>query len=401
MALSLLYNPGEYFSAHGDVIFTLLEDTKPFNSGTYPDYKYVCDVYIGGVQVVRLKAFPRPGDKIGVFDIGNIVRNYLTNPFLPNPNAIHAQSFGADSFYVNAICRFGEEYGNVTYSNIIVDSQRSYFNNYNGRLFGTTTNLTSVIDKPMTVRPYTTPVDKDAKFCLVPFLSSDDSQYLLDIKCYSGNTLIRQASQSITPTALSTNEVQVVNLSPTAINASSSGLIDSAIEYYTVTFNTPNIVGDTTLKFNLKCEARFDVYTLHFMNRFGSFESREFSKVSRSIIESQKNDFGQSSYLVKSNGQVSQVLDYPGSKTYLEQKSVYAVAWSEKMTLNTDILTDDEYKWLRDLIISPMIYIELDDYFFPIIITNNNYEQKKVINDDLTNLTINIEYGDRFNTQYR
>jgi hypothetical protein len=43
----------------------------------------------------------------------------------------------------------------------------------------------------------------------------------------------------------------------------------------------------------------------------------------------------------------------------------------------------------------------MEDRFVPVIITNNNYEHKKVINDDLTNLTLNIEFGDRFNTQYR
>jgi hypothetical protein len=71
------------------------------------------------------------------------------------------------------------------------------------------------------------------------------------------------------------------------------------------------------------------------------------------------------------------------------------------MVLNSDLLPDAEYIWLEELILSPLAYIQIDDYFYPIKITDNNYEPKKHVNDDLTNLTLNIEFGDRFNTQYR
>jgi hypothetical protein len=45
--------------------------------------------------------------------------------------------------------------------------------------------------------------------------------------------------------------------------------------------------------------------------------------------------------------------------------------------------------------------MESGGYFIPISITGNNYEYRKSINDKLTNLTINIEFGDQFNAQYR
>ncbi len=71
------------------------------------------------------------------------------------------------------------------------------------------------------------------------------------------------------------------------------------------------------------------------------------------------------------------------------------------MTLNSDLLTDAEYIWLQDLILSPMVYIEDSGYFFPCVITDNDYEPKKYINDDLSNLVINIEFGKQQNAQYR
>jgi len=398
MALNLLYNPGDYFSAHGDLIFTLLEDTKPFNATVYPDYKYVCDIYIYGFLQARLKAFPRPDDKIGVFNIGNVVRNYIYPYFAPVAASMRAQKVGENFFYTNVICRFGEEYGTVTYTNIIVDSQRTYFNHYNGRLIGQNTILANYQDKVMSTRPYATPVYRGAKFCFIPFLATDDTTVDLIVKAYNGNTLVATSTVSFTPTALSSNEMQLFNVAPAAINAAVPGMINSFIEYYTVEFNTTNITGDSVYRFNLTCEAKYEVFTVHFQNRFGGFESKDFSKVSRRRIEVEKSSYGASAYLINSSGQPEY---FNTQKVYRETNRVYAGAWKEKMVLNTDLLRDAEYTWLEDLILSPIAYIEIDSYFYPMTITDNNYEPRKVINDELTNLTINIEFGDRFNTQYR
>jgi hypothetical protein len=399
MALDLLYNPGTYFSAHGDLIFTLLEDTKPFSSSVYPDYKYVCDVYIAGLLEARLKAFPRSTDKIGVFNIGNVVRNYLITNFAPTPSVIHTNEYASGAFYVEVICRFGEEYGNVTYSNIIVDSQRTYFNHYNGRLFGTETILTNYLDKVLSRRPYATTVKRDASHCFIPFMTTDDTTIELQIRCYNKSLgLIRQSDVNIIPTPGSTDTLQQFNLSPAAINAVVPGTIDSIIDYYTVTFSTTNIVDDSVYRFDIICEPKYDTYALHFMNRFGGFESKEFTKVSRRQINIEKSDYGSSAYAIGSDGIPAY---YNDQNVYRETRKNYAGAWKEKMTLNSDLLRDDEYTWLEDLVNAPVVYIEMEGYFFPATITDNNYEAKKTINDDLTNLTLNIEFGDRFNTQYR
>lgn len=398
MALSLLYNPGDYFSAHGDLIFTLLEDTKPFSSNTYPDYKYVCDVYIDGFIQARLKSFPRPDDKIGVFNIGNVVRNYLFPYFAPVPANLRAQKVGEQFFYVNVICRFGEEYGNTTYSNMIIDTQRTYFNHYNGRLIGQQTILSNYLDRVMSTRPYATPVSRGAKFCFIPFLPTDDTTINLVIKSYNGSTQVGSTTQPFTPTASSSNEMQLFNVSPTAINSAVANFINPGIDYYTVEFSTTNITGDSIYRFNLTCEAIHKVYTVHFQNRFGGFESKDFAKVSRRSVMVEKNDFGSAAYTINGAGQPQY---FNTQNVYRETRKVYAGNWKEKLVLNSDFLTDSEYIWLEELILSPIAYIEIDDYFYPMIITDSNYEARKSKNDDLTNLTLNIEFGDRFNTQYR
>lgn len=398
MSLTLFNTPGSYFSANGDLIFTIKEDVKPYDSTTYPDYKYVCDVYIDSSLIVRLRSFPHPTSKIGVFDISNIVRDYVDANFNPSLLNMRSQQQGEEEFFVNVTCNFGEEYSFVTYTNLLIDSQRTYFNHYNTRLnsVSPSTILTSYLDKALTARSYATPVDRGARFCFIPFLPTDTSDVTLVVKSYNTLGLIGTLSQPYTPSGA--NVQQVFNVAPYAINLLSPLFISDYIDYYTVEFTTTNIIDDSLYRFDLKCEAKYEVFTLHFLNRFGGFESREFNKVSRKTIDIEKSNFGLPGYLFDVSGFVK----YGNSNNVIyDTQKTYAVEWKEKMVLNTDILTDAEYRWLADIVLSPMVYIEMESYFIPVSLTANNYDFKKSINDKLTNLTINIEFGDRFNTQFR
>jgi hypothetical protein len=398
MAITLQNNPGTYYSAHGDLIFVVYESVKANDPVTYPDYKYVCDIYIDSILVTRLKAVPRPDNKMGIFNISNIIRNYVAANFNPTALQLRAQETGSGEFYISAVIEFGEEYGLTLFTNLLTDSVRTYFNHYNGRLLGQNTSLIDYLDKAMTVRPAATPVYRSAKFCFIPFLPTDDSSVTLSIKSYNSNGLIGTLTQAYSPPATSSNIQQLFNISPVAINAHTPGFINDAIDYYTVEFQTTNIIDDSLYRFDLVCEPRYEVFSIHFLNRFGGFESRDFTKVSRKTIDIEKSEFGKLPYTMDASG----VISYKNSNNvYNETRSVYASQYREKMVLNTDLLTDGEYLWMADLILSPMVYIEMDGYFIPIALNGNNYEFRKSINDKLTNLTINIEFGEQFNSQYR
>ncbi len=397
MALSLPHTPGSYYSAHGDILFTVLDATKAADPVTYPDYKYVCDVWIDGEIVARLKSAPDPDNLCGIFNIGNIVRNYVAAVLNPTANQLRAQELGSEEFYVDVICRFGEEYGFTIYTNLLEDSERRYFDHYNGRLIGQNTNLSSYLDKVLSARPTTSPVYRGSNYNFIPYLPTDTDNVTLTIRRYDySNSLVSTLTQAIAPSA--GNNLQLYNLSPGAINAHTAGFINDTIKYYTVEFVTPNIADDSLLRFDLVCEARYEVFTLHFLNRFGGFESRSFTKVSRKTVDIEKSEFGKLPYIMNSAGQISY---YNANKVYNETRSAYASQYTEKMVLNTDILTDAEYRWLADLVISPLVYMEMDGYFVGVSVTGSSYEFKKVINDELTNLTLNIEFGEQFNAQYR
>lgn len=397
MALVINSTPANYSSAHDDLIFVVYDSVKANDPATYNDFKYVCDVYIGTELVTRLKKSPQPDNKRGVFNIGQVVRSYVSAIFDPNPASLRAQQLGINEFFINATVQFGDEYNLVLTTNITVDSARTYFNHYNGRLIGQSTILGDYLNKVLSSRPFATPVYEGNNFTFIPFFPTDTDAITISIKKYDNSGVnTGTATASFSPSAA--NTLQLFNVSPVAVNASSVGFIDDSVMYYTVEFQTPNISDDSIYRFDLQCEPKYETTTLHFLNKFGGFESYDFRKVSRKSVDIERKDFGKLPYTITDSGQV---VYFNSNKVYNETKSVFSSQFSEKVTLNTDILSDEEYTWLSELIVSPLVYIEMEEHFVPVTIKSTNYEFKKRINDKLTNLTIDIDFSETFNTQYR
>lgn len=412
MAITLQNAPGNYPSAHDNIIFTVCDIVKASDPTTYPDYRYICDVYIGSTLVTRMKSYPHPSNKCGLFNISTVIRSYVGATFNPTANVVQAQQMANEEFSILATLKFGEEYGDpiVLTTNLLVDTERQYFNHYNGRLLGVSTGLEAYIDAPATMRSsYTTlttptagsPIYTGNKNSFVPFAPSTGSAVVLRVTSYTdAGATVNTQDISITPSAAKV--MQVLNLSPTVLNALYPGLIPLTVaSYYTVEFRGAKLI-DSILKFKLVCEPKYEVFTLHFLNRFGGWESRDLTKVSRKSIAINKQEFGKLPYTMDLSGVVSYK---NANNVYNETRAVYSKEYTEKMILNTDILSDIEYAWLADLVLSPQVYIEMTYsgtvYHIPCVITDTDYDYHKRVNDKLTNLTVKIEFGNQFNTQYR
>jgi len=390
MAIVINTSPGTYLSAHEYLLFVVYEATKANDAVTYPDYKYVADVYVNGVMVARKKVTPDPVNKRGVFDISTIVRNYVSSVFSPTAGQLLAQQSGANEFFVSVVVKFGEEYNLSTYTDLTVDSARVYFNHYNADLIGAASLLSGYTNKCLSLRPAGTSVDRDDNFHFISYLPTSTTPFDVEIKAYSGTTNTGTITQSITPAAA--NTLQVFNIAPVLLNTLTAGFISDSTTHYTVEVN------DDLYALKIDCEPKYETYTLHFLNRFGGFDSKDFNKVSRKSIAIEKKSFEKLPYKVDNSGVVS---FFNSNKVYHETKSTYAGKLDQSITLNSDILSDAEYEWLGDLVASPLVYMQSGDYFLPVGIKATNYEFKKVINDKLTNLTIEIDLGKSYHTQYR
>jgi hypothetical protein len=390
MAITITATPASLSSLHDNLIYTV-SSSKTSDPTTYPNYKFIGDVYvtISGTPtlVARIKKIPHPDTGIGIFNVGQVVRNYVTTVFNPAPNVLKAQELGTEEFFLTVTLKFGESYSTTTTLNVTTDSARVFYNNYNGRLVGSDSSLTGLSNKVASTRSVNTDVSLTSAYHFVPYFPSSTSAITVTVTAVGGGSGF---SSTVTPSAA--NNMQIINVAPVALNAVHSGTINASTQYYTV------LIGSQTYRFDVICEPVYTVHTLHFLNKYGGWESKLFNKVSRRTVEITRKDFGKIDYSVDGSGVVSY---HNSNGVYNETRSVYAVQFGEVMTLNSDILSDDEYAWLEQLVLSPMVYLQDGSYFFPCIIKASNYEPKKIINDDLTNLTLTIEFGNQLQAQSR
>lgn len=395
MAIAINSNPGTRFSAHEDLIFVAYEATKATDPNTYVDYKYICDVYINGTREARLKAVPNPENYRGIFNIGTVVRNFVTNQFNPTMSQIRADQKGAGYWFVDVQCKFGEEYNNVIYLNVLEDSIRRYYNHVNGRLFGQLTNLAAYADKPISNRPTSGQASLSDDALFISYWPTDTDAIDVRIRTYNGAGMITSVTNSFTPAA--TDTMQLFNVAPAAINAVNSGLISANVDYYTVEFLSANITGEDVYRFDLVCYPKFEPVNITFLNKLGGYDTFVMRLVSKQNYSIDKKEFKQNKYTVNSSGSVV----YNTGVVYREQIKTFSSQYREQITANSDWLTDAEYQWLAELVFSPEVYIQKSGYFIPVRIKQTNYQPKQYVNDQLTQLEITFDYSDVFNTQYR
>ncbi len=398
MALVIKYEPVDRSSVHGDLLFVVNESVKAYDPVTYPDYRYVADVYVDGAIVTRLKAYPHPTSKFGIFNIANILRNYITPVFNPTASMLLAQEMYAGDWNVSGVVKFGEEYDFVLYTNLLDENGQRYYGHYNGRMLGVSTNLLPEANY-LSERPRITSIYRSTNNSFIPYFNYSLSTTITTIVTLYDSSGSVQSTKTGSITTGQLESLGIINIGVAGINQfmSGTGSVTADTAYYTVRLQSLSETAQL-IRVNLLCESKYTVHTVHFLNRFGGFESRDFTKVSRKRINIDRKDFGKLPYTINASGVPSY---YNSNNVYNEQRSVYSTQYKEQMILNTDILTDDEYTWLGDLVLSPMVLIEMEGYFISIVIADSNYEFRKSVNDKVTNLTLNIEYGEQFNSQYR
>lgn len=377
--------PANYSSVNGDLIYTVY-DAHSTDSATYPNYKYIADVYVDSVFVTRIKRVQDVSSGLGIFNIAPILRSYLSATFDPASGVV-SQEIGEGEFFLSVDVKFGEEYGYTDYLEVVTQAGVTVFNTYNARLIGSVNILSTKVDKIASSRPLTGQVMFDSSYYFIPYFPTSLDPVSLTVTPTGGGTVY---STTFTPSVI--YNLQSLNISPGALNALQAGTITSSTTSYTVE------IGGQTLTIQVICEPIYDNYPVHFFNQFGGFETKLFSKVSRSSIKVERKDFGKLNYTVAADGTVAYK---SANNVYYENRSIYASQFEEKLILNSDFITDSEYIWLRDLIASPMVYVEQSGYFYPVLIGETDYDMKKAVNDDLTNLTISLEFGQSLNAQYR
>jgi hypothetical protein len=131
MAITIQNTPANTVSVSDEILWVVYESTKANDDVTYPDYRYVCDVYVDTVFAGRMKARPDPSYRMGKFDVSTILRDYATYGLKANA-ASYAEDVTAKIDYSLAL---GEEYGFTTYPALVNATGITAFKSYKPRPF--------------------------------------------------------------------------------------------------------------------------------------------------------------------------------------------------------------------------------------------------------------------------
>ena len=359
------------------------------NSGQ-TDFKYVFDVYRGNTQLVRVKLFPDPTTGRGYFDAAPVVRNeFSVSWFEPTGTGVFIkQPSASGEISLTYNIRAGEDFSGLTTLNLASGNVTAY--NWRPPLFNRKQSTTSVY-----ANNYMTNRKKVGKIGIgehlyIPYKGSGTIR--MNYQTYNGNNTLVASGNSSTYSA--SGYVQL-DIGTAAVNTSAgSSVVTSATNYYKV-----RIENQTTSQFSewftvyVDCDHRYTPYCLHFVNQYGMYETMRFSKASKLSMNIERKTYEK----LPERFTNTQVTYYDTNNVYHETKINYASKFNWMYKLTSDLLIDQDYVWLSELVTAPIIYFEYENDFYPVTISATSYDYVVQKIDSLKPLIVDIELNQKRN----
>jgi hypothetical protein len=171
-------------------------------------------------------------------------------------------------------------------------------------------------------------------------------------------------------------------------------------DYYTVTYLQNGITASETLKYKLRSEcspySANEWVRVLWLNRQGGWDYFTFTRDVKKSVSITRSEY-------------QRVLDWDYSVGD-RGRTIFATKAEENYTIQSNWITDDEAKWLEELMTSPEVYIIGNDseqfysqpstaYKLPIIVTQNNYEVKTTMRDKMFNFILTYKMAYNTNLQ--
>lgn len=404
MAITDVNIPPDWSSINEQLIWGALSDNVALEN-----FKYVFEVknYLGE-SIILAKVFPDPNSSYGWFDVSNIIRNELVIDWFNGNtwdgtivNELHPYNIG-----VPYSVEIGEDY-NIGYSGITQlnmasgetisfnyvpnawSKQQSLYQNYNNKF---------ITNRPLEANVHLVNDGSGLEEHLYIGFNSDECEvnsrtdlyFTLDFYFNDGSSaLMRDYHVSVTNPL---DRYFQLDISPYSLSIF-EGDDFSNLKYYI--FRTSF---GQEFKVNMVCKGNHEPRVLHFMNAAGVFDTARFDCVSKLNMAVTRKAFEKKGWDVTNRGGTHiQYMD--NNEMYRETKVNYAQNMDYSMKLMMNYPTDAEYRWLAELIYSPLIYLQESVngqmYFYPVTIKNTNYEFIERISSKLKTLEIEIELNQK------
>ena len=160
-------------------------------------------------------------------------------------------------------------------------------------------------------------------------------------------------------------------------------------QIYTINLNCPTLKG-------------YEPIRLAWLNQWGAWDYYTFTQKSTKTISTKGSTYRQ---LEGTWNKASYKID-----SFKGGKKSFRVNATEKITMNTDFVSEAESEWFVDLINSPEVYIlegfqddtvnsSLNKYVTPVRLTTSSFNKKTVANDKLIQYTFEVEKSKTLRTQ--
>ena len=381
MAITILSSPGP-MAAYNQIPYTVSS-----NMTSQPNFNYIIDVNeIGGTNnpLARLKYPVQPSSSELTFDVGNVLKNYVSFDF---GNALAARIAANTKSRINYYTEYRELYDNVsgipTLSGVLASSPTSP----NSSNFKLATN--AIFD----FEEYSPTAYIDCNVSGFGFLNAD----LIEPEKIelSQNRILTffDPNRVVTDIAISADGISPISVAVSLTANEYLFNINAGKYLFDLTggITSPNNIvvrllasGVTlaTKRFSVgdNC-SQYPTVRLHWLNKLGGFEAFNFTKNTINAMDIERKQF-------KAPLQI-------GYSQSDRLKTNYNTTINDKITINSDWISEEQSLLLEQLATSPIIYLERSaNDFVAVNILNSFYEVKNYLTDrKLFNVTFEIEYS--------
>ena len=379
MSITILSQPSTYLASAGNDSTFTVSGSNALAPNVF-DYQYIANVLINGVVSTTLKVFPDTVYNYGVFNMRNIVSNFVSYNF-PYTDTTASIFQTASNSYCQVQLQFGEQYtAGATFSqslNLTSSNTFAYLNssltmvdqiNTNLSTYQVTSATSSAVNFLSTFSgsSYTYNNLRNhlhfyisssaATYLSVQTFDSNNNQlgsYTIQ-NPYSGSGVYSIATgnpilSQLVSGSVGLNGQYVVQLGNSSMFNSSAvsynvGLVNSSQGPLTRTKNY--IIGDNT--------GRWQNYitNVYFLNDRGGFEAYQMNKKNEQSINKTVSTYKKQPGTLQSNGQFV-------FNTYDRQTSNYFTELENSIDCHTNWLSNVECLYLlRNLFSSPVIFLE-------------------------------------------
>jgi hypothetical protein len=382
MAVTIYDQPQLIAPAGNPLVFTFSSDQT-----AQPNFSFIVEVYIDGQLRLTQEVF-RQFNTLGRIDVCEAVQSVVANPEITT-----AIEYNATNSMVEYYIKVYEKYGSTP--TIQDDDTSATLLAFNGALeYREWVNFNyddydpwqTNFAKFLTYFPRSKRAlcGMEENFYLGYFEQTGAQTATLVVNLFdiSGNN-IAFGSYNITE-----SEFVILNVGPQVIidNTAINQVDFDDCYYYTVYVELTDIATETfTIYMDLDCK-RYDTYRLHWLNKFGAFDSFTFSLVSTEAANVQSYGYQRDPGVWDGTSYT-----YP---LYAGQAINFAKTKTETLTLNSDWINQDIQQWLvKSLYDSPLVYLERENgtEFEPVKVTNSNYTLRQRRRDGLIQETVNID----------